>query len=88
MSRQERIASRLKEVFHPLELAVIDESHQHHGHSGWREGGETHYRVRIVADAFSGATRIARHRMVTDALADELAGGLHALAIEPRAPGE
>ncbi len=88
MSREDRMARALNEAFQPLELAVVDESERHHGHAGWREGGETHYRVRIVSDAFSGRGRVERHRMVTDALSAEFAGGLHALAIEARAPGE
>jgi BolA protein len=88
MSRRDRIAAVLDEAFHPSELAVVDDSQRHHGHSGWREGGETHYSVRIVSDAFAGRTRVARHRMVTDALKAEFDGGLHALALEARAPGE
>jgi BolA protein len=88
MSRQDRIAAALNEAFRPTELTVTDDSQRHHGHSGWREGGETHYSVRVVSDAFTGKTRVARHRLVTDALAAEFAGGLHALAIEARAPGE
>jgi BolA protein len=88
MSRQDRIAAALNEAFRPTQLTVTDDSQSHHGHSGWREGGETHYSVRVVSDAFVGKTRVARHRLVTDALAAEFAGGLHALAIEARAPGE
>jgi BolA protein len=88
MSRQDRIAVALNEAFRPTELTVTDDSQRHHGHSGWREGGETHYSVRVVSDAFVGKSRVARHRLVTDALAAEFAGGLHALAIEARAPGE
>ena len=64
-----------------LSLDVQDESHQHAGHSGSRPGGETHYRVNIVSEAFQGKSRIERHRMVNTALAQELAGGVHALAI-------
>lgn len=88
MSREQRIAAALKEAFHPVELTITDDSERHHGHGGWREGGETHYRVRIVAEAFAGQTRVARHRMVTDALKAEFDGGLHALAISAQAPGE
>ena len=64
-----------------------DESHQHAGHAGSRPGGETHYRVYIVSEAFQGKSRIERHRMVNTALAQELAGGVHALAIHASAPG-
>jgi BolA protein len=88
MSRKDRIAAALKEAFQPSLVEVTDDSQLHAGHSGWREGGETHYSVTVVAEAFTGRTRVARHRMVTDALAAEFAGGLHALAISARAPGE
>jgi BolA protein len=72
----------------PARLEVTDESHLHAGHSGHRPGGETHYRVDIVSDAFKGKGRLDRHRMVNEALASELAGGVHALAIHASAPGE
>ncbi|MEJ8570307.1 BolA family protein [Microbaculum marinum] len=78
---KDRIAEKLTAAFHPVSLEVIDESDRHHGHAGWREGGETHFRVKIVSGAFAGKTRIERHRMVNEALADELAAGVHALAI-------
>jgi BolA protein len=82
----ERITRKLTEAFAPQQLEVIDESHQHHGHGGWREGGETHFRVNIVSDAFAGKSRLDRHRMVNAALAEELAERVHALAIAARAP--
>jgi len=82
----ERITRKLTEAFAPQRLEVIDESHQHHGHGGWREGGETHFRVDIVSDAFAGKSRLERHRMVNAALAEELAERVHALAIAARAP--
>jgi BolA protein len=82
----ERITRKLTEAFAPQRLEVIDESHQHHGHGGWREGGETHFRVNIVSDAFAGKSRLDRHRMVNAALAEELAERVHALAIAARAP--
>lgn len=84
----ERITGRLTTQLAPERLTVLDESHQHHGHSGWREGGETHFRVEIVSAAFSGKSRLERHRLVNAALAEELASGVHALAIMARAPGE
>ena len=87
MSYKTRIETNLA-VLQPEVLEVIDESHRHHGHSGWKEGGETHFRVRIVAEAFRGQTRLARHRLINDLLARELAERIHALAIEARAPGE
>lgn len=84
----ERITQKLTEAFAPQELKVIDESHQHQGHSGWREGGETHFRVNIVSEAFTGKSRLERHRLVNAALAQELADRVHALAIAAKAPGE
>lgn len=88
MRTRDRIIQALTDAFQPSFLQVEDESAQHHGHAGWREGGETHFRVRIVAPAFSGLSRIARHRRVNETLKEELAGGVHALAIEARAPEE
>lgn len=84
----ERITRKLTEAFAPQELRVIDESHQHHGHGGWREGGETHFRVDIVSDAFAGKSRLERHRLINAALAQELADRVHALAIAAKAPNE
>jgi BolA protein len=82
------IEEKLTKAFSPERVAVIDESHKHKGHAGWRPGGETHFRVSIVAAAFVGKSRLDRHRMINQALAAELAGGVHALAIEASAPGE
>jgi len=88
MSVQASITQKLAEAFRPESLNVVDESHQHEGHSGHRPGGETHFRVFIVAQAFAGKSRLERHRMVNTALAAELAGRVHALAIHAAAPGE
>ncbi len=88
MSTRDRITEKLTAAFAPLRLDVEDESHQHAGHAGSRPGGETHFRVYIVSDAFQGKSRLERHRMVNAALADELAAGVHALAIHASAPGE
>jgi len=88
MGTRDAIQEKLARVFAPLSLDVIDESHQHEGHAGHREGGETHYRVYIVSESFRGKTRIERHRMVNETLAAELKGGVHALAIQALAPGE
>jgi BolA protein len=88
MSMQALIEQRLREELAPEQLAVIDESHLHAGHAGWKEGGETHYRVEITAQAFAGKSRVARHRMVNQALEAAFSGGLHALAVKARVPGE
>ena len=88
MRIRDTIAEKLTKAFSPDHLAVIDESHRHKGHAGWREGGETHFRVSIVAAAFAGKSRLERHRLINQALAAELAGDVHALAIEAAAPGD
>jgi BolA protein len=96
MSMQQRIETKLTAAFAPERLTVLNESHLHAGHHhtgsdhhGAFDGtGETHFRVRIVAPAFASMSRIERHRAVNALLAEELAGTVHALAIEPAAPGE
>jgi BolA protein len=88
MSVQETIERKLAGAFAPVSLRVVDESAQHAGHAGHRPGGETHFRVYIVTDAFRGKSRIERHRMINAALAAELKAGVHALAIHAAAPGE
>lgn len=82
---RERITRTLTEAFRPTSLEVVDESHLHKGHGGWREGGETHFRIRIVSEAFRGHNRVQMHRMINQALAAELADRVHALAIEATA---
>lgn len=88
MGTRDLITEKLTRAFAPARLDVVDESHQHAGHAGHRPGGETHFRVTIVADAFRGKSRLERHRMVNETLADELKGGVHALAIHASAPGD
>jgi BolA family transcriptional regulator, general stress-responsive regulator len=85
---QHTITNKLREAFTPESLDVIDESHLHEGHAGHRPGGETHFRIYIVSDAFEGKSRIERHRMINATLAAELAGPVHALAIKAQAPDE
>ena len=82
------ITEKLTGAFAPASLRVVDESHQHEGHAGHRPGGQTHFRVYIVSEAFRGKSRIERHRMINATLAGELEGGVHALAIHANAPGE
>ena len=82
------ITEKLTKAFTPESLDVVDESHQHVGHAGHRPGGDSHFRVYIVADAFRGKSRLERHRMINATLSSELAGGVHALAIHATAPGE
>lgn len=87
-SLRQIIHDKLLAALKPTQLLVIDESAAHAGHAGARPGGETHFRVHIVAEAFRGKSRIERHRLVNQALSAELAGGVHALAIHAGAPGE
>jgi BolA protein len=88
MQTKDVIIEKLTRAFAPESLQVADESHQHEGHAGHRPGGQTHFRVYIVAQVFAGKSRLDRHRMINAALSDELAGGVHALAIHAAAPGE
>jgi BolA protein len=88
MRVEERIREKLARVFAPQQLTIVDESALHAGHSGARPGGETHFRVRIVSDAFNGLTRVARHRRVFDVLSEELNGSVHALALTTLTPGD
>ena len=82
MKVQETIRAKLQDAFSPEALEVTDESHQHAGHAGARPGGESHFRVRMKAAAFTGMSRVARSRAVHAALSAELAGPVHALALE------
>ena len=80
------IEERLRSALEPLSLEVVDDSHLHAGHAGAREGG--HYTVKIVSARFKGLQRVARHRLVYHSLAELMQQGIHALAIDARAPGE
>jgi Stress-induced morphogen (activity unknown) len=82
MSARDTIQAKLAAKFTPAFLDVIDESNKHFGHAGWREGGETHFRVRIAAHHFDGMSRVAQHRAVMDVLDAELKDRVHALAID------
>ena len=96
MSITTAIEKKLTDALQPERLAVVNESHLHAGHHHVEAGheetfdgsGETHFRIRVVSPLFEGMSRIERHRKVNELLADELAAGVHALAIEPAAPGE
>jgi BolA protein len=88
MNTRDTITEKLTEAFKPQSLRVEDESHKHEGHAGHKPGGETHFRVYIVSEAFRGKSRIDRHRMINAALARELDSGVHALALHASAPGE
>ncbi len=88
MQTHDLITEKLRKAFAPESLRVEDESHRHEGHAGHRPGGQTHFRLYIVSDAFRGKSRLERHRMINAALAGELSSGVHALAIHAAAPGE
>jgi BolA protein len=83
--RAERLRQLLESRFAPEVLVIVDESHLHAGHAGAR-GGQSHFRVRIVAEAFRGVTPVARHRLVYAAVDDLLKADIHALAIEASPP--
>ena len=72
----------------PLQVELVDESSQHAGHSGWKPGGGTHWRLTIVSPRFAGQPTVARHRMVYQALGELMQNPIHALAITARAPDE
>ena len=82
----DELQARLQAALSPEELQVQDDSHLHAGHAGAREG--RHFTVRIRSPRFSGLSRVARHRLVYDALGSLAAQGVHALAIVAQAPGE
>ena len=79
---------KLEEAFSPTRLELVDDSDRHHGHAGPSGAGESHFTLRIESAAFAGQPRVARQRQVMKALADELAGPVHALSIVATAPGE
>ncbi|MEM0928549.1 MAG: BolA family protein [Pseudomonadota bacterium] len=84
----ETIEQKLTAAFAPEALDIVDQSHLHKGHAGAPDGGESHFRVRIVSAAFDGQNRVARQRAVNAALKDELAGPVHAMSVQALAPGE
>ncbi|MEK9708550.1 MAG: BolA family protein [Alphaproteobacteria bacterium] len=88
MNRAERIRAAIEAALAPDALEIEDESHLHAGHAGARAEGETHYRVTVVSDAFSGQSRVARQRTVDGLLHLEFEGGLHALSVRALTPEE
>ena len=87
-TRADRIAAVLRQGFEPTVLRIVDDSAKHAGHAGAAPGGQTHFSVLLVAEAFRGHSRVERSRAVHAALAAEFAGGLHALALTLRTPEE
>jgi len=86
--RAHRLTAVLTETFAPTVLQVVDDSAHHAGHMGAAAGGQTHYSILLVSDAFRGMSRVDRSRAVHAALAAEFAGGMHALALRLRTPDE
>ena len=87
-SVEEKIAKILRSRFNPIQLVIHDESHMHAGHAGAPSGGESHFRVTIRAQEFSGLNRLERQRVIHEALDELLQGPIHALSITASAPGE
>jgi len=88
MNLEMRMREKLMIGLRPTRLDLVNESHLHAGHQNSPETGESHFRLLIVSDTFTGKSRLERHRVVNDLLRDELTGGVHALAIKACAPGE
>jgi BolA protein len=88
MNLETRMREKLMVGLRPSRLDLVNESHLHAGHQSSPGTGESHFRVLIVSEAFTGKSRVERHRVVNDLLRDELRGGVHALAIKACAPGE
>jgi BolA protein len=83
-----QIHSKLQSAFAPERLEVVDDSARHAGHAGANGGGESHFNVVVVSAAFVGVNRVERQRRIYAALAEELAGPVHALSLKALAPGE
>lgn len=88
MSLEQEIRAKLMVALEPTRLDVVNESELHAGHRSSPGTGESHFRLTIVSPRFAGLSRVNRHRLINEALADELAGRLHALAIHAHAPDE
>ena len=88
MSAEQRIKEKLMVALTPVRLDVINESHMHAGHRSSPGTGESHFRVLVVSDVFTGKSRVERHRMVNEALKGDVGGAIHALALATYAPGE
>lgn len=88
MDMAQRIENKLRAELDPVRLEIRDDSERHHGHAGWRPGGETHFNVVVVSTAFEGRNRVARQRLVYEILAEELAEKVHALQLKTQTPAE
>ena len=88
MRVEEQITQKLRQAFAPVALEVVNDSHRHADHAGSPQTGESHFSIKVVSESFAGKSRVERHRMVNEVLADELKSKVHALAISALAPEE
>ncbi len=88
MKKIELMRKKLEAAFEPLHLKIVDESLKHFGHMGERARPETHFFIEIVSEEFNDLSRVDRHRLINEALADLFRGGMHALEIVARSPKE
>ena len=88
MRIEEQITKKLRQAFAPVALEVFNDSHRHAGHAGSPQTGESHFIIKVVSESFAGKSRVERHRMVNEVLAEELKDRIHALAISALAPEE
>ncbi len=84
----QRITEKITKALEPTKISVKDESHLHAGHAGAKPEGETHFRLTVVSPRFAGLSLVMRHRLINEALAEELQGPVHALAIKALSPEE
>ncbi len=84
----DRLRSKLDQALSPQQLEIHDDSAKHSGHAGAREGGESHFSVLVVSERFEGLNRVARQRLINTALAEDLAGQVHALSLQTLTPTE
>lgn len=88
MRTAETIRRLLEQKLSPISLEIVDESHRHEGHSGFKPSGETHFNVTIVSEAFAGKSRVTRHRMVYEIVKEQMDAPVHALALSTLTPEE
>ena len=88
MSAEARLREKLMVALEPTRLDIVNESELHAGHRSSPNTGESHFRILIVSPRFAGVSRVGRHRLVNEAIADKLSGRIHARALSTYAPGE
>jgi BolA protein len=88
MSVEDRIREKLTKAFAPAALEIVNDSASHAGHAGSPQTGESHFSIKVVSASFAGKSRLERHRMVNEVLAEELKDKVHALAVSALTPEE